>query len=712
MGQQYLFYDKRLDSVFILTTPKRTRKEKIDQMEKKIREQLLAGEHEFDAHHDKLTHLLNRSGFQKEATRILKKRPRQELGDASSLASSGNGICFIALDIDHFKRVNDSYGHQYGDAVLLAFAWRISEHLESILHSGKLEAIIGRPGGEEFEILISNLSGEDEAKTLAESFQTAIHRDRIPSDTQWPIIVQDQNLDGMSLPTERGVTASIGYTYRNNNNENLNVAKTYSLLRSESDSAVYRAKADGRDCVRNYSKIAREHGRVIEHLSEANIVAIDIGESVGVTRGQVFDVYLPSLAGGSPYLQKSDRGNKILGAYPRATAGRIQVFDAQKEISFCCVVDSGVAGHFPAGSRLCYVAHGNDTPLVGMPHTHSSPQGIPPSGLARTLDKLLQFRRPVLCLFALEKAAEGTSSEQEENTRLEGRHLSTFLRTVLPPETEFSILDENMVAAVVTAPLNPDELREYIFKCGELVSGSAETWLAVGAVHMDSIVPPPSIDEQNSLASDLGADGAQLIYLARVSLFVAQHTSSPSKRGSITIEFFDNETPSKAISTWRKLRKHDEAVVDYFRLREFGFSNTLFDNQGGLALIESKDDREARAAINALNNALKTANPTDQDVIRANLGLALAKAGRYMEAFDSFKQSHKFLVRRKSLSWVYRLSHAKSALESYKEDKASIARTTLFGLIDKALKAARPSQKMYVTWRCELELIVKSGKII
>lgn len=265
LGQKYLIHDKKLDSVLVVSSPKGTRQARLDEIEKKIREQLLAAEHEFDAHHDKLTHLLNRSGFQKEATRILKKRPKPEPGDDSSLGSQGNGVCFIGLDIDHFKHVNDSYGHQYGDAVLAAFAWRISAHLESIVRSKQVEAIIGRPGGEEFEVLVANLTGEDEAKELAESFRDAIHKAPIPSDDQWPVIVEDHTLDGLSLPVERGVTASIGYIYRNNS-KGLDAAKAYSQLRSQADAAVYRAKADGRDCVRNYSQIAREHGRVLEHL--------------------------------------------------------------------------------------------------------------------------------------------------------------------------------------------------------------------------------------------------------------------------------------------------------------------------------------------------------------------------------------------------------------------------------------------------------------
>jgi diguanylate cyclase (GGDEF)-like protein len=90
----------------------------------------LKEELEFAATHDPLTGLLNRREFY----RIVD----------SSLFHSG-GFCLLLVDVDNFKAINDSYGHQKGDEVLLA----ISRILES---AAKIQDKIYRWGGEEFII--------------------------------------------------------------------------------------------------------------------------------------------------------------------------------------------------------------------------------------------------------------------------------------------------------------------------------------------------------------------------------------------------------------------------------------------------------------------------------------------------------------------------------------------------------------------------------
>jgi diguanylate cyclase (GGDEF)-like protein len=90
----------------------------------------------YDAETDPLTQLHNRRGFFRRATALV-EQARTERAALSA----------IMFDLDHFKRVNDTYGHATGDAVLRAFA----DCLRAVMPE---EAIIGRLGGEEFAVLL------------------------------------------------------------------------------------------------------------------------------------------------------------------------------------------------------------------------------------------------------------------------------------------------------------------------------------------------------------------------------------------------------------------------------------------------------------------------------------------------------------------------------------------------------------------------------
>ena len=103
-----------------------------------------------DALHDPLTGVLNRRGFEKSATEAL-RRP----GSAAVLY----------LDLNRFKSINDRFGHQAGDALLKAFGHR----LDYCLRSG---GILGRLGGDEFSIVLPDVTVED-AKRIAERLVAA-----------------------------------------------------------------------------------------------------------------------------------------------------------------------------------------------------------------------------------------------------------------------------------------------------------------------------------------------------------------------------------------------------------------------------------------------------------------------------------------------------------------------------------------------------------
>lgn len=103
----------------------------------------------FQAFTDPLTKVLNRRGFTQLAQR------RIEIAKAEGL-----GVCCMLGDLDNFKAINDSYGHEAGDMVLRGMAKILRRHL-------KENDMIARIGGDEFAIFIHDISREDAAK-LAE----------------------------------------------------------------------------------------------------------------------------------------------------------------------------------------------------------------------------------------------------------------------------------------------------------------------------------------------------------------------------------------------------------------------------------------------------------------------------------------------------------------------------------------------------------------
>jgi diguanylate cyclase (GGDEF)-like protein len=124
----------------------------------------------------------------------------------------------IMIDLDHFKRINDSKGHQAGDHVLKGVAMRLKESVRPY-------DVIGRYGGEEFAVLLPDTNLE-QSLLVAERIRSTISRGPIESE-------------GDLIP----VTASLGVSCSNENDQGLN-----DLLK-RADEGLYMAKAAGRDRV-------------------------------------------------------------------------------------------------------------------------------------------------------------------------------------------------------------------------------------------------------------------------------------------------------------------------------------------------------------------------------------------------------------------------------------------------------------------------------
>ena len=116
---------------------------KVDKLEREMREL---------ATYDSLTGLLNRRAFFNRASMFCEFAERE-----------GMPISFVILDLDNFKSINDSYGHQAGDGVLIAFA----KSVKSVVRKSD---IVGRIGGEEFAFLLP-----DTSESAAVEFTERLH---------------------------------------------------------------------------------------------------------------------------------------------------------------------------------------------------------------------------------------------------------------------------------------------------------------------------------------------------------------------------------------------------------------------------------------------------------------------------------------------------------------------------------------------------------
>jgi diguanylate cyclase (GGDEF)-like protein len=163
----------------------------------------------FKATHDALTSLWDRGAVLGILDREL-LRARRENGAVSLL------LC----DLDHFKQINDVYGHLVGDKVLQEVALRLSA-------STRPYDAVGRYGGEEFLILLTGCNA-DLAKVRAEEICEAVSRR--------PFAIEDKLLSP---------TLSIGTVTSSEWSSGVSADQ----LLHQADQALYRAKANGRNCV-------------------------------------------------------------------------------------------------------------------------------------------------------------------------------------------------------------------------------------------------------------------------------------------------------------------------------------------------------------------------------------------------------------------------------------------------------------------------------
>jgi diguanylate cyclase (GGDEF)-like protein len=187
------------------------------------------------AHHDMLTGLPNRQLFQDRLRRCVAQASRH-----------GQSMGLLFIDLDHFKQVNDSFGHAAGDALLAAVARR----LEACVRASDT---VARLGGDEFTVILGELAQSADAALVAEKILRALSQ---------PLAIQGRSLRisasiGVSLYPEDGADAG--------------------TLVIHADTALYDAK-EGRACYRFFRKSL--HASVmLRHETEAELRgAVERGE--------------------------------------------------------------------------------------------------------------------------------------------------------------------------------------------------------------------------------------------------------------------------------------------------------------------------------------------------------------------------------------------------------------------------------------------------
>jgi diguanylate cyclase (GGDEF)-like protein len=165
----------------------------------------------FLAHHDALTGLANRAQLVQSLEQALAVLPLRR-----------DGIAVHFLDLDRFKRVNDSLGHDGGDSLLKT----VAERLRAVI---RVEDVVARLGGDEFVLLQTGVAGKVQAEDFAR---------RIISVVTAPMTLKDR-------PFLATVSVGVALAPADGTNPER-------LLKS-ADVALYKAKADGRNCIRFFA---------------------------------------------------------------------------------------------------------------------------------------------------------------------------------------------------------------------------------------------------------------------------------------------------------------------------------------------------------------------------------------------------------------------------------------------------------------------------
>lgn len=168
---------------------------------------------------DPLTGLLNRRSFDETISKILDC----SMNDSEVNRLGGEGACLAVFDIDHFKRVNDAFGHAIGDEVLILFARQMERMF-------RVADVLYRFGGEEFLVILLDVD-VIKARAALERFRESIATHRFPQVETVTVSIGFVMVNGKDFPPE---------------------------LIEKADKALYYSKENGRNQVNGFDDLVRE----------------------------------------------------------------------------------------------------------------------------------------------------------------------------------------------------------------------------------------------------------------------------------------------------------------------------------------------------------------------------------------------------------------------------------------------------------------------
>ena len=529
--------------------------------------------------HHSLTHLLARDAF--------RSRLDAEIAALGALAPSSPEVqesglprilAVMALDIDHFKQVNDTWGHLYGDQVLKTFGIRLERCATNVRSAGvgNPSVALGHPSGEEFLIQITANATRRQFDDWANEFRTAISEDVLPTDTEWAWLAAQGGLGPLVPPPlqDRALTTSLGVALYNAAIQSESGVEPTASLLDRADTALYRAKAAGRNQVIFFDEILTSCGRVLEQDSVTRVLALDIGVNVGVSVGQEFKVFPPTFTGRKKFTVNDGRTTRTLGTYPRVQSARLIVFNAQPELSFAIVGSpEDAAATIEPGSQLEAIPAGSIGHLL--PATSKFfPALTEPLGGAG-LQGLQEFvkasatgnAKPFAIVVRFTHEADFLRKYGTAALNLALAKLFRAAQARFHAARAVEVLDRGSICIAGTKAAYKESIA--IDFVNELAAELPELGLFAGVLSDDDYSQAP-----NSQGLDLKPEHA--IELARFA--ASEHGRSPDSR----VRHFNAESASKILSALRDAQLFDVAYADFERLRTLGIETPNMLNLAGL----------------------------------------------------------------------------------------------------------------------------------
>lgn len=660
----------KLSSIVVLkasTTPNHNTREKLQKFLLRV---LKHSDDSFEAKHHSLTGLPNSRSVEE----ILRFLTTSKDGDhPTSEFEATPTVCFISIDIDHFKQINDSYGHAYGDIVLRCFASRLESKLKDLqMRKAQISFYPGQIGGEEFVVILHGILSTELVKEIAEDIRHCVMDDVLPNEDEWRLLPDNARPSTLTLPhiAERKITVSIGISSFQSTIDRSD-ASHLDLLR-EADAALYRAKSAGRNIVISFPDIRDKYGKLLEYHQDTEIAVIDIGSSVNVKQGNEFLVYHPDFSGNKAFMFSDGRSEKRLGTYPKMSCARLVVFNVQHEIAFCRFAELK-ATRIPNGCFLEYIPIGSIAHLVAT----DSPINLPQNAniaTAKQLQQAVQDIEPsvqfVVIVFVIDDV---DNLERSRGIAFINHALAGLFETLKKTYDDTCIVGQLQTdsLAVIVKQSDPDldEIVDVIQRAQKLCDGVAHFGAGVF-----------SSTPQNSVTGDKSS------FNRKDALDYARYAALPTARAAESVvEIFKPETANRIVTAHRLARKFREGFADYEAFKKLGINYSLLENQAGFIKASTGDNEEAAAFI---DRAL--ALEPDKVLFKSNKAILCYRLGKYSEAYEIFKD---LPPNGSPASAAYYF--AMSAYELYKLDQNLIELPLLFKLLEVAVsKSTKDESKL------------------